>query len=241
MFQKEALQSTIKACGQTSFLVEVLADVAFKGHLEVVKFLVDEGVDVSSKLKDPRDDGKSITPLHEAIRGKHLNVFRVLIALGTNVDTNELMGYAAKCGSGNICSYLMGIGTDVNKKDDNGCTPLHIALQENNIITCRKLIKAGANVNLKDGDGYTPLHIASQHCTADICLLLISACAFVNEENDDGNTPIHLAAYEGKLDIVKILAENQGDISLRNNMGQTAIECAQHFNHFQVIEYLKNK
>ena len=52
-------------------------------------------------------------------------------------------------------------GVDVNEKNPNGETPLHVAAHDNeNPQVLRVLIKAGADVNAKNRNGWTPLDVA---------------------------------------------------------------------------------
>ena len=51
-------------------------------------------------------------------------------------------------------------GADVNKKDDNGKTPLHYAAAYGYLEICELLIKNGAHINAKNRWGETPLQIA---------------------------------------------------------------------------------
>ena len=51
-------------------------------------------------------------------------------------------------------------GADVNQKNDEGHTPLHLAVQIANKKIAELLIKKGANVNSIDNMGFTPLDYA---------------------------------------------------------------------------------
>ena len=52
---------------------------------------------------------------------------------------------------------------DVNKKNDNGHTPLHIAYQNNQLEIVSLLRKYGASVDVKDNYGKTPLDLSRQN------------------------------------------------------------------------------
>lgn len=49
---------------------------------------------------------------------------------------------------------------DINKRNEEGETILHQAVEISNYKTVRFLIKKGAEVNARDKNGYTPLHCA---------------------------------------------------------------------------------
>jgi ankyrin repeat protein len=48
---------------------------------------------------------------------------------------------------------------DVNEKDDNGRTALHIACEYDNINAVEELIQANALPNIRAKDGSTALHV----------------------------------------------------------------------------------
>lgn len=52
-------------------------------------------------------------------------------------------------------------GQDVNKRDYNGCTPLHLAALKGNGIIVRVLVAFGADVMAMDNTGRTPLDLAA--------------------------------------------------------------------------------
>lgn len=56
----------------------------------------------------------------------------------------------------------------------SGCTPLHIAAREKNLIAVMKLVDAGADVNKKDTSlGRTVLHVAVEEGSVEITEYLL--------------------------------------------------------------------
>jgi len=74
---------------------------------------------------------------------------------------------------------LVGRGARLNKFDDLGKTPLHIAVQDERLDIAAYLIEAGANVNahLPKVIGNTPLRDAAETCSLEMAKLLIDAGA----------------------------------------------------------------
>lgn len=64
---------------------------------------------------------------------------------------------------------------DVNVRDENGLTPLHLAAQSGNIERLKQILTVpGVNVNCSDYGGWTPLHYAAQGGFKDIVEVLLS-------------------------------------------------------------------
>ena len=107
---------------------------------------------------------------------------------------------AAGGDAGAIESLLAaGAGSDVNARQKDGYTPLHIAAMSGAssglVHAIEALVSAGADVNAKAKNGITPLHEAAQYSTwnAGAIETLISAGADVNARESDGYTPLHVA------------------------------------------------
>jgi ankyrin repeat protein len=68
---------------------------------------------------------------------------------------------------------LLTAGADTNAKDDeNGCTPLHWAVEQGSEDAARALLAAGADKNATNNRGETPLHYAQQEGNAALVALL---------------------------------------------------------------------
>jgi ankyrin repeat protein len=85
-------------------------------------------------------------------------------------------------------------GVNIELKDDDGCTALHIAAWEDSLATARLLIERGADVNAVDDDADTPLHMAAWKNSIKVAKLLIEHGADLNAKDESGRTPLDRAS-----------------------------------------------
>lgn len=81
-------------------------------------------------------------------------------------------------------------GSDLNKKDQYGSTPLTIAATFNKTEVALALINAGADVNMQSADGSTPLHTSAFFCRIEIVEALLEKGADKTLRNSYGSTPL---------------------------------------------------
>ena len=101
---------------------------------------------------------------HRAAENGHMDMLQVMLhpKYGVNVDlldTNQVTPLLlAKHSS--ILALLLEKGADINRKDSNGRTPLHLSVLRNDVRSVDLLVKCGANTEEVDSDGHSPLHYA---------------------------------------------------------------------------------
>ena len=93
---------------------------------------------------------------------------------------------------------LLKAGADVNAKQDDGWSPLHVAAAFNpSPAVLEVLLKAGADVNAKDKDGETPLHFAAAlNPSTAVLEILLNAGADPRAIDSEGKTPHAVAKPE---------------------------------------------
>jgi len=83
-----------------------------------------------------------------------INEWNTLTFNKDNFDRKELK---------EIMDLIITKKVNINKKDNNGNTPLHYIANTTDIILAKTLIDAGASLQIKNKDGLTPLDIARKY------------------------------------------------------------------------------
>jgi ankyrin repeat protein len=96
--------------------------------------------------------------------------------------------WAIQEGHLNVVKTLIAAGASMERRDDDGFTPLDQAAGEGNIQIVRQLLRSGANVNGRTRNG-TPLHTACAYGHVAIVRLLLDSGADPSATDDAGRTP----------------------------------------------------
>ena len=206
---------------------------AKKGHVEVVKVLLDAGVDPSTRvLKDGIDaDTKFVyTTLSEAAREGHVEVVKLLLERGANLTYIENGDLTTDLHQ--FCAYVPDV-SDERYKDWLRSMPTIVDL----------LVEKLGDVNFRDGLDFTGLHRAIddddspgkmaivRHLIEHYPDLDVNAAAILNY------TPLHIAVLSGNVAGVKYLVENcpQLNVNATDQEGWTPLRdaerSAQFLNH----------
>jgi RNA polymerase sigma factor (sigma-70 family) len=108
------------------------------GHVEVMRWLIAQGADVD-RVASHR---LAVTPLHAALFGRQVEAARLLIESGANVTAARggsgwkragwtALHYAAGMGFDSLVLPLLDRGGDLSRKDEEGKTPLEVAIDAN--------------------------------------------------------------------------------------------------------------
>jgi ankyrin repeat protein len=128
-------------------------------------------------------------------------------AIKHNGDKSATLIIAAvRSGDITACADLIERGADVQCRDENGSTLLHIACGRTDSRILEALIAAGADLDAQDGDGNTPLHCSVSSLNVIAVQGLLQAGADPNLTNHSGDTPLDIALEKGQPDISVILA-----------------------------------
>jgi ankyrin repeat protein len=144
---------------------------------------------------------------------------------------------------------------DVNRKDDEGDTPLHkSAMYDTDTTIMKLLIEHGADVNATNDFQETPLHSAIGYMeliNEDVNIimrtrrgifdLLIDNGANVNARNAEGMTPLHYICKVNVWKYILYFIDKGADLNVKDNEGNTALQYFKDANGSKRrVKYLQN-
>jgi ankyrin repeat protein len=203
----------------------------------IAELLITKGADVNAKDKDKK--GNSL--LHWLITDSSDNLHDRLVG---NYVTPEVRWVVTNySNSEEMIELLIAKGADVNAKNNQGNTPLYLAVGNNQKELAELLLLKGADVNTKNKKGLTPLHNAKRK---EIIELLIAKGANINAQDNQGNMPLHLylsSKYLGFItnDYLDLIITREGQVNTKNKQGQTPIKVALMNNNLNAVTYLIEK
>lgn len=245
-----------------------VADAALQGKKEVVRALLQKGVDVNV----PQIDGT--TALHWAVRADDLEMADLLLRAGartssTNRDGATPMQLASLNGSAAMIGRLLKAGVDANAPLSSfGDTALMLAARTGKPEAVKLLLDSGAKVDARESWGdTTALMWAVAEGNHVVVRLLIDRGADVNvrskfvpsatgrgfegatpvvaranqpaEDNASGSlTPLMFASREGDLESARMLVAAGADINARGGDGKDALGLAVFNGGYDVASFL---
>lgn len=174
---------------------------AILGAKRCIEYLLDYSIDKEIDISNMRDD-TGFTPLHWAASSTYDKV-------------------------GKIIEILLSFGVNIDVRDNQQRTPLHIAILKGSLKTVELLLDSGADPAATEELGSTPLHLAAELGYPTIVdLLLMTNNVNVAAKDFRGLTPLDLAtknnSRDHKIIIFLIIGESQEDNAISGGQLEVA-------------------
>ena len=161
-----------------------LHQAATRGHMALMRLLLDKGADVNVVCKCNGYRGaENWTPLHMAAHNGRVEAAEALLAGGA----------------------------DLTPANTAGATPLHSATYSDEVAIVRAMLARGADANARDQQGRTPLIIAASRGQSDVLSALLAAGADVRVTDNEGKTALDYASdspgNKSTAEIVRLLKQ----------------------------------
>ncbi|XP_030643751.1 LOW QUALITY PROTEIN: ankyrin-2 [Chanos chanos] len=214
---------------------------AQENHLEVVRYLLENGGNQSTATED------GFTPLAIALQQGHNQVVSLLLEHDTKGkvrlpalhiaarkdDTKSAALLLQNDHNADVQSKMM-----VNRTTESGFTPLHIAAHYGNLNVSTLLLNRGAAVDFTARNGITPLHVAAKRGNTNMIKLLLDRGAQIDAKTRDGLTPLHCAARSGHDPAVELLLERGAPILARTKNGLSPLHMSAQGDHVECVKHL---
>ncbi|MCM1305591.1 MAG: ankyrin repeat domain-containing protein [Butyrivibrio sp.] len=198
----------------------------------------------SRESMEQRDD-RGTAAVHEAAARNHVDMLRVMIEKGVDVNLaqdepgeagNTPLHLACENGNGEAAALLISSGGDDTIRNVKGETPAHLAMKKRKFGGDMRseertaVLEALEHIDIPGNNGRTPLMMLPEldlNMQIDVLPVLLEKGADVNRADDGGNTPLLLTAqkrsYKG---LIKELFRAGADVNAENREGNTALHGA---------------
>jgi ankyrin repeat protein len=184
---------------------------------EVVKLLVDSGVDFNTMYDETQD-----TALHFFAAGKATDPAALNLILDSGVTEERSR-------------------PDINAKNTTGDTPLHFLMMRRDVPVelLKTFIANGADINAENGSSLRPLQSACSWSEPGIVsILLENGIEDVDDGDDSGITALHTSAFVGSTECVRLLLAHGADMSRKAKTGRGPLHFAARNGHKDTVEAL---
>ncbi|KFW64599.1 Ankyrin-2, partial [Pygoscelis adeliae] len=206
---------------------------AQENHIEVVKYLLENGANQSTATED------GFTPLAVALQQGHNQAVAILLENDTKGKVRlPALHIAARKDDTKSAALLLQNDHNADVQSKSGFTPLHIAAHYGNVNVATLLLNRGAAVDFTARNGITPLHVASKRGNTNMVKLLLDRGGQIDAKTRDGLTPLHCAARSGHDQVVELLLERGAPLLARTKNGLSPLHMAAQGDHVECVKHL---
>lgn len=144
---------------------------------------------------------------------------------------NNYLHIACEKENSGIVTSLISKGVDINAKNDDGNTPLHIAIMRNDSKAVSCILKCGkvVSINERNEKGFTPLHIAcDNHSYRSDGMIINQLLSYrgidVNLQDFKGRSPIIIAQENHNSSIVEsLIKDGRTNLNVKDKEGRSLL------------------
>jgi hypothetical protein len=226
------------AAASGTALSQTIHDAARQGDLSLVSNMLEQDPGLVSST-----DESDCTPLHYAASGGFLQLSRLLLERGADVNAESYdheapLHWAVLRRHDDVVQLLLANGANTEVRDDYGRTPLLLVARETGRVeTATILLDGGAEVNARDRFNSTPLELAAWRGHRDLVDLLLDRGADVPTAGRDADNLASMAIEKGLERLFELLV-NDIDLQARGEAGRTLLHSASEGGSARIVEVL---
>lgn len=174
-------------------------------------------------------------PIHDAAENDKIAMVKYLITdckVDINLKQTKRAKYtpfhiAVRNGFLELAKELKKISTEVDKPNDYGSHPIHMAAKSGSVEMIKYFLdECKIDIDLKEDNGKTPIQIAAEYNRKELVKELINRGANWQQPNLQGEFLLHIASKSNSLSVVRYLIEEknvskysrmQGDNEYKSN------------------------
>lgn len=135
---------------------------------------------------------------------------------------------------------LLSSGAAANEQNQDGLTPLHVALLLDHTAAAESLLRHhDTDLAVQTGDGWQPLHCAAKAGSEHFVQMCLDRGADIAAVTKDGRTALHMSCMSASVDTVRLLVvEWHADIEAVDNFGWRPLHRAAAAGSKEIIKLL---
>lgn len=208
-------------------------------YIDTAKILIENGANINEV------DFEGWSALSYAVNNGDIEIAKLLLENKAKIKDELLIAIKSPIVESriNIMKLLIDNKANINYADENGFTPLNIAIESGDMEFTKFLITNGANVNSLMQDGLSLIGYAIAQNNMDLLQILIENGANVNYTGGDSwaKTPLQTASRLGLDNVVRILLSRNADINAVDINGNTALHTAALNSQLSIVKLLLEK
>lgn len=217
---------------------------ARSGNLEAIDVLLNSQPELKREqlfAKDRSGCTPRVVAFYTAHYGihKHLRAAEMALVGSSQLTAADKITVAIEEGHcSKVRRFISKSNTAINKPDELGQPPLHVALQEQRLDIAELLLEYSASIESVGFHGWHPLHIASSVGNLELVNLCLRYGADVHVRTSTGQTAMHKACSGSSLEVVRTLLGAGADPEAMNQRGMRPLHVATHQNRRDIVDLL---